>query len=669
MLAFHAQEPLWDLPQRVLETLRDEDLRREAVGNDNWVRRRAEAGRDVYRDLLDLGRKLGARVCLEATNEVLMQVERYMPQTFVRLGEAYRSGAVYPVYGNAFHTHIGMLSDGELADELRLNREFLRDVLGAPEPRHPGAFPMEGSIDAHKLEGFKRAGMEYVIFPNFSERKARYRFEGLDSADPVYGAFTIDDGLLALPRHFPISQEIWRPITKWEPERLAPQGYLMGKYHVLDEEYRENKTVPFPITREQAVEEYTEVLRAALDAAPDGGLLLYIQDLELMDFGEEALGILGEAWATVRGEERALVRFCTPDEYIGVVCELGRALPRLRFHQVSWAPEIRLVLRSDGHYPPLHAGEFRGVDNDVEVFRRWPFIFWEPGRFVADTFKALLTAFGHDLRIPLSGKELDERGYDFVGLDADARAAVHMRAMQRACNYGWQPDEARHKWPYMHGLAICEILREELKQPARAETVARNLKPLPARALRGLDRVLEIFVDTRVAYLRRGIANLGERAGSDAKRAEAEQHLQNAERRRQRASALARQLQAENRNFEPHSSARVYDRPSATFSPSSGEGVGLAESPSDSYGPASTRSVPGVRTLQRVLALLQEHCKEAYLAINEIQRAWMGIDDTAGMIEEMYVYLYELYPPKFPSILRELLTADELAQVEDPVLV
>ena len=28
-------------------------------------------------------------------------------------------------------------------------------------------------------------------------------------------------GLLALPRNFAISQEIWRPITKWKPEPLG----------------------------------------------------------------------------------------------------------------------------------------------------------------------------------------------------------------------------------------------------------------------------------------------------------------------------------------------------------------------------------------------------------------------------------------------------------------
>ncbi len=632
ILAFHAQEPLWDLPQRVIETLRDEDVRREAIGNDNWVKRRAESGRDIYANLIAFGARLGAPVCLEATNEILMQIRRYFPETFERLGDAYRSGALYPVYGNAFHTHIAMLSDTELADELRLNREFLRDVMRAPEPRHLGAFPMEGSIDAQKLDGFRQAGMEFVIFPNLSPMKARYEFDGLaPAADPTYGAFTVGDGLLALPRHFPISQEIWRPITKWKPERLAPQGYILGAYAVLDEEYRSGRTVDFPITRAQAVDEYMETLRTALREAPDGGLLLYIQDLELMDFGEEALDILSEAWSAVRNEEIAEVRFVTPDGYIDDIRGRGGALPHMRFHQVSWAPEIRLVLRSDGHYPPLHAGEFRGIDNDIEVFRRWPFIFWEPGRFIADTFKSLLASFGYPLEIPLSGAELDSRGYGFTDLNANERLALHVRIMQRACNTGWQPDESRHKWLYMHGLAACEILREELRRPEVAAGIAERFRPLPERALRGLDRVLEVFVDTRVAFLRQGIANLGERAGPPERRAQAEEHLQNAERRRARASSLARQLRAENTKF-------------------------------------ITSCAIDARAVQRLLALLQEHCKEAYLAINEIQHAWQCVEDTDGMIEEMYRYLYELYPPRFPAILRELLTDDELAQVDTPEL-
>ena len=666
ILAFHAHEPSWDLPRAVIETLRDEDVRREAIDNEHWLQKRAAAGRDVYTKLIELGRRLDAPVCLEATNEVLMQVRRYMPATFARLGDAYRSGGLYPIYGNAFHTHIAMLSDGELADELRLNREYVRDVAGAPEPRHAGAFPMEGSIDAHKLAGFRQAGMEYVVFPQLSGATSRYSFDGAsapDGDDPYYGAFTIGDGsatadgpatadgLLALPRNFAISQEIWRPITKWEPDRLTPQGYILGKYHVLDEEYRDDATVAYPITREQAVAEYAETLRRALHDAPDGGLLVYIQDLELMDFGEEALDILGEAWPAVRNEGIADVRFVTPDEYIDRVRADGAPLPHLRFHQASWAPEIRLVLRSDGHYPPRHAGKFRGIDNDREVFRRWPFIFWEPGRFIADTFKALLAAFGHNLDVPLTASQLDAAMDDLSTLDDDARLALHMRAMQRACNFGWQPDETRHEWPYLHGVAIMEILRDELRgdrtiaeqtrapsarTPDEAATiadhVARAWRPLPERALRGLDRVLEIFIDTRIASMRHGIERLGVRAGDEQQRARAEEHLSNAERRRRRASALIRQVYAENTKF-------------------------------------ITSCAIDPRAVQRILALIHEHCKEAYLALNEIQRAWMQLDDTAAMLEATYAYLYEIYPPRFPAILRNLLSHEELALMDDPPLV
>jgi hypothetical protein len=183
----------------------------------------------------------------------------------------------------------------------------------------------------------------------------------------------------------------------------------------------------------------------------------------------------------------------------------------------------------------------------------------------------------------------------------------------------------------MHAIGITEILRDQLKQADVASRVSRSFRPLPERALEGLDRVLEVFVDTRIAYLRRGIANLGERAGSEEKRAEAEQHLRNAEQRRSRASALIRQVRAENTKF-------------------------ITSCAIDSKG------------VQRILALIQEHSREVFLAINEIQRAWMCIDDTAGMIEQMYEYLYEVYPPLFPQILRELLSDEELRVIEQPPL-
>ena len=341
ILAFHAHEPWWDLPSHILETEEDDELR-QSIRSENWVRKRAEAGRDVYAQLLGLGKRLSAPICLEATNELLMQLEECMPQTFQTLRRGFATGALHPLYGGAHHAHCSLLTIDELADELRLNQEFLHDVMEAPLPKYRGAFPMEGSIDAHKLDGFRRAGIDYVLFPHLSPRKAHYRLEG--ECDPRHEPFLLGNGLLALPRHFGISQDIWRPITRWKPQGLKMQGYNLGLYWVFDEEYREQRYVDVPITREQAIDQYRQVLERSLAEAPDGGLLLYIQDLELMDYGEDALELLGEAWSTVRAPDIRL-HFVTPDEYIDRTRALERSLPRLSFHQISWAPEIRLVLR------------------------------------------------------------------------------------------------------------------------------------------------------------------------------------------------------------------------------------------------------------------------------------------------------------------------------------
>jgi hypothetical protein len=265
----------------------------------------------------------------------------------------------------------------------------------------------------------------------------------------------------------------------------------------------------------------------------------------------------------------------------------------------------------------------------------------------------LLAASGHNLLIPLTAGELEPSLDDLAALDVPAHLALHIRAMQRACNTGWQPDEARHKWLYMHAVAITEILR--------AEAYVANLHRLPSSTLRGLDRVLEIFIDTRIAYLAHGIESLGDRAGSAERHTDARAHLANAERRRKRASALARQLAAENTQLISDDEAVVAEiartHPTGDAASRRSEAASLVE-----------RQAAGPRRTQRMLALLQEHCKEAFLALNEIQRAWMCIEDTAGMIEEMYAWLYDQYPPRFPSILRDLLTPGEAARLDAPLL-
>jgi len=622
ILAFHAHEPWWDLPAHVLETVDDEEMRR-SIPAENWVRKRAQQGRDVYTQLIDVGNRLGAPMCLEATNELLMQIEECAPRTYRALRDGFRDGALYPVYGGAHHAHCTLLSVDELADELRLNQEFLHDVLGAPQPRYRGAFPMEGSIDARMQEAFVRTGIQYLIFPNLSPRKARYEIDG-DGAIP-YRPFRLTSGIVGLPRHFPVSQDIWRPITKWKPRGLVLQGYILGKYWVFDEEYRNQRYVQFPITREQAVAEYRGTLEHALAEAPDGGLIVYIQDLELMDYGEQALEILEEAWQTASVPDVA-AHIVTPDQYLDRTGGLQQPLPAMRFFQVSWAPEIRPVLRCDGHYPPLNAGPIRGYDFDIEVFRRWPFIYWEWGRFHVDVFNSLLDGFGYPLVAPLSAAEWRERGYRYHGLDRGERLALHSRSMKQADNWGWQPDEDRQKRPYLHGHRIAELLLEDLQDPKRAEGAVSMFRPLEERSLAGLARLPELFIDQRIAYLRSGIERLGARAGEHA--GWARSHLDRAEeRRREAAEAIARAQAANGR---------------------------LGSDP--------------LGALRDLLAGLRDHCRDVFLATDEIQRAWGSVADRDGLVIEMYGYLYDLYPPLFPKLLRELAPPEELAMVENPPL-
>jgi hypothetical protein len=293
ILAFHAHEPLWDLPNELIALVDDPEMR-DAIRGENYILKRSAEERDIYAHLIRTAQSLGAPVSLDATNELLVQLAWYIPESFQNLAAAYKNGTVYPLYTHAHHTHAALVTSDEIADELRLNMELLHKVMGVPEPKHRGAFPTEGSVDASKLAAYKDSGMEYVIFPQLNAHKARFIVDG--KGDVQYRAFLVGPDMLALPRHFPVSQHIWRPITRYDPKGVKNQGYILGKYWVFAEEYRNKSCVSFPISWEDAVAEYTTVLENALTNLPDEGLVLYIQDLELMDFGDIALRLMEQAW-------------------------------------------------------------------------------------------------------------------------------------------------------------------------------------------------------------------------------------------------------------------------------------------------------------------------------------------------------------------------------------
>ena len=610
MLAFHAHEPLWDLPNELIALVDDPEIH-DAIRGENYVLKRAREKRDTYTHLVQMAKSLEAPVILDATNELLVQIAWYMPETFQNLSAAYKNGIVYPLYTHAHHTHAALVNPDEIADELRLNAELLHKVMGIPEPKHRGAFPTEASVDASKLAAYKDSGMEYIIFPHLSDHKAHFVVDG--KGDVQYRPFVVGPDMLALPRHFPVSQYIWRPITRYDPRHVRNQGYILGKYWVFAEEYVNKSYVSFPISWEDAVAEYTAVLETALMNSPDRGLILYIQDLELMDSGDVALQLMEQAWKNVVGRKIAEVQFTTPDDYLDGLRDAA-SLPRVHFYQISWAPEIRLVLRPDGHYPPLEAGEFGGVDLEKTAFKQLPFVFWEPGRFLINIYGAILDAFGIPRRLDMDAALLHDTRYAVPRFDVKEQLALHYRLMKRACNWGWRPEEGRQKRPFLHGYRLSELLLGTAAED-NAFASTRYVHPGDATYL-GAERILEFLLETRFDYLKAGIED-----GLAGEHKEA---------------ALL--------EIKRGHSHRVI----AT------EFISRALEASRSVQTATTPDAKG-EALNRLIRELKGYCREVFVATDHIQRSWGYINDLDSMIQTMYQHLYGIYPPKFPTMFKELL--------------
>lgn len=625
ILAFHAHEPLWELPRMLLENVDDLDLKK-TLESENWIVRRSAEGRDIYHALVQFARSMEVPVTLEATNELLIQVAQVMPETYAELRKAYQERTIHPVYGHAHHTHVSLLTDEEVEDEIRLNQEYVHDVLGAPRPRYAGLFPIEDSLDSSKLQGIKNSGIDFVIFPTLDRRKARYKADG--PLDEKHEPFLIGPDIIALPRHFPVSQYIWRPITKWKVDGVKNQGYLLGRYWVLPEEYRRRRFVHFPINRDRAIDEYSRVLRRSLTDAPDGGLILYIQDLELMDFGDVALDILEASWRRMLKERVARIRFVTPDTYLEekVMPNLG-TLKRLRFHQVSWAPEIRLVLRYDGHYPPLEAGQFRGVDAARDIFRRWPFIFWEPGRYMVQLVNWLQSSFGVGGKLSVDAGRLQDIGYRFADLGLEDRLVLHSRIIKRACNWGWFPNESLQKRPFLHGYIMADLLLQRLEE---ATPEYDTLEAPSSACFRGLEGILEVIIGTRHGYLSQAVVELATDSGSECR--EAFRELRQA--------------------LEWHEEARH----SIVRARSHAEKLALKDADKQT------------QEMRGLLTGFRDYCRAVFVSLDHLQRVWARSGNADRLLLKMYDYLFEVYPPRFPAILERTLTEEELEAARSPIL-
>ena len=72
--------------------------------------------------------------------------------------------------------------------------------------------------------------------------------------------------------------------------------------------------------------------------------------------------------------------------------------------------------------------------------------------------------------------------------------------------------------------------------------------------------------------------------------------------------------------------------------------------------------------LNRLIRELKGYCREVFVATDHIQHAWGYINDLDSMLLTMYQYLYEIYPPKFPAVFKELLPQEWKARKKPTLL-
>lgn len=617
ILAFHAHELLWDLPEILLSSLDEQNPMKKTILDENYMQKRREEGRDIYSQSIKFGDSLNVPLCVEYSNELLHQIEDVVPAAFQKLKEAYARGRLYPLYGHAHHTHVSLLQEKEITQEILWNRQLLHNYMQVPYPKYNGLFSPEASYSYNKMSGIKKANIDYVIFPHLSTVKAPFQLQG--EGDYRYKPFrlkTSQGELLALPRNFPVSQEIWRPITKMKREDVKFQGYMLGKYPVFGNEYLSQEREEFPITKEAGIELYKKVLRAELEKAPPAGVLVHIQDLELMDFGDLALIIMEQAWKEVLQEtqENLQIHFVTPDEYIDATLQEKGAidkLPVVEFEEMTWAPEIRLILRVDGHYPPLGVTGADRYDLEKTGLYRRPHVFWENGKYFCGIFDILAENFSISPEIPVHGEYLNATGYDLPRESPESRAILYLRIMKRACNWGWRPTEGRQKLPCLKGYLFCTTLLQKMAACPDGLIFKRDLKKIDERNIVGLVRTLEVFIDGRINYLQYGMEQYAAEKGEDL--TAQYQEIGKALKWKELALEKAVELYAVNKG--------ELDWP---------------------------------EKMEKILTALRDYCQAVFMSTEHLQKVWGAMPDTEFMVEKMYEYLYEIYPPLFPSLLDEL---------------
>ena len=228
VFAFHAHELLWDLPRTMLSYLEDDNPMKNSVLDENYIKKRKEEDRNIYELSIQFGENLAAPLCMEFSNELLSQIREVLPTTFQHLSEAYARGRFHPLYGHAHHAHVALLRPEEITQEIQWNMQYLHNYMNIPYPKYNGLFASEASYISAKMPAIAQANIDYVIFPHLNEEKIHLKLQEKEIIPSTVSNQDRAAKILAFPRNFPQSQEIWRPITRMKREEVKFQGYMLG---------------------------------------------------------------------------------------------------------------------------------------------------------------------------------------------------------------------------------------------------------------------------------------------------------------------------------------------------------------------------------------------------------------------------------------------------------
>ena len=83
---------------------------------------------------------------------------------------------------------------------------------------------------------------------------------------------------------------------------------------------------------------------------------------------------------------------------------------------------------------------------------------------------------------------------------------------------------------------------------------------------------------------------------------------------------------------------------------------------SELYRVNMNKNMTAITRMKQLLSLMQEYCQALFMATEYLQRVWGEVPDAEFMVDRMYEYLYEIYPPLFPEMINRIdaLTENEV---------